>query len=230
MSMNRVIHGAVRRDLDRFTSALSTLDGDDERRAGQVSTAWANFHEQLTRHHSSEHRIAWPALRKAGIRDDLLTQFDAEHDRMAAALEPADQAMRSLRGTPSAEKVKAAREAVATLRAATTEHLDHEEAELEPFYLEHAHTPEMKAMGRAFGREYKLPEAGTYFAWLQDGASSDELARLCQNVPDRLPRSSAGPSAAGTAAPSPRRGGQGELLKSRSCRAPHSSPPGNGWH
>jgi len=41
----------------------------------------------------------------------------------------------------------------------------------------------MKAMGRAFGREYKPPEAGTYFAWLQDGASSDELAGLRQNVP-----------------------------------------------
>ena len=183
MSMNRVIHAAVRRDLDRFTNALSTLGDDDKRRAEQVSMAWANFHDQLTRHHSSEHRIAWPALRKAGISDDLLTQFDAEHDRMAAALESADQAMRSWRGTPSAEDITAAREAVATLRATTTEHLDHEEAELEPFYLEHAHTPEMKAMGRAFGREYKPAEAGTYFAWLQDGASSDELAGLRQNVP-----------------------------------------------
>jgi hemerythrin-like domain-containing protein len=183
MSMNRVIHAAVRRYLDRFTNALSMLDGGDEQRVEQVSAAWANFHEQLTRHHSSEHRIAWPALRKAGISDDLLTQFDAEHDRMAVALESADQAMRSLRGTPSAENVKAAREAVAALRATTTGHLDHEEAELEPFCLEHARTPEIKAMGRAFGREYKLPEAGTYFAWLQDGASRDELAGLRQNVP-----------------------------------------------
>src|SRR5262252_5284331 len=183
MSMNRVIHAAVRRDLDRFISALGMLGGGDQRRVEQVSAAWANFHEQLTRHHSSEHRIAWPALRKAGLSDDLLTQFDAEHDRMAAALESADQAMRSVRGTPSAENVTAAGEAVAKLRAATTEHLDHEEAELEPFYLEHAHTPEMKAMGRAFGREYKLPETGTYFAWLQDGASSNELAGLRQNVP-----------------------------------------------
>jgi hemerythrin-like domain-containing protein len=182
MSMNRVIHAAVRRDLDRFTNALGTLDSGDERRAGQVSAAWANFHEQLTRHHSSEHRIAWPALRKAGISDDLLTQFDAEHDRMAAALESADQAMRSVRGMPSAENVKAAGEAMTMLRATTTEHLDHEEAELEPFLLEHAHTPEMKAMSRAFGREFKLPEAGMYFAWLQDGASRDELDGLRQNV------------------------------------------------
>ena len=101
-----MIHGAVRRDLDHFANAFSTLDGGDYRRVEQVSTAWANFHEQLNRHHSSEHRIAWPVLRKAGISDDLLTQFDAEHDRMAAALESADQAMRSFRGTPSAESLR----------------------------------------------------------------------------------------------------------------------------
>ena len=34
MSMNRVIHAAVRRDLDRFTGALSTPGGGDQRRAG----------------------------------------------------------------------------------------------------------------------------------------------------------------------------------------------------
>jgi|SRR5215469_13901102 len=183
MSMNRVIHGAVRRDLDRFAEALTTIDSSDKRRLEQVSTAWANFHDQLTLHHSTEHSIAWPALRKAGISDDLLTQFDAEHDRMAAALESADQAMSSLHGTPSAEHVKAAGEAMATLRATTTEHLDHEEAELEPFLIEHAHTPEMKEMSRGFRRAYKLPEAGTFFSWLQDGASSDERAGLRQNVP-----------------------------------------------
>jgi hypothetical protein len=182
MSMNRVIHGAVRRDLDRFAVALGTLGGG-ERRLEQVSTAWANFQDQLTRHHSSEHRIAWPAFRNAGISDGLLAQFDAEHERMAAALESAGRAMGSLRDTPSADHVKAAREAIATLRSAALEHLDHEEAELEPFLSEHAHTPEMKAMSREFAREYNLPDTGTFFAWLQDGASSEELAGLRENVP-----------------------------------------------
>src|SRR5215472_8887771 len=158
MSMNRVIHGAVRRDLDRFTDALRTLGDSDERRRAQVSAAWTNFH-------------------------DLLSEFDAEHERMAAALESADRAMGSLRGTPSTEDVKDAGEAMATLRASATEHLDHEEAALEPFLVEHAHTPEMKAMSREFGRDFKLPQAGTFFAWLQDGASRDEKVGLRQNVP-----------------------------------------------
>jgi hemerythrin-like domain-containing protein len=183
MSMNRLTHGAVRRDLDRFAEALSTLGADGERRVEQVSTAWANFQHQLTRHHQSEHRIAWPALRKAGLSDGLLTQFDAEHERMTAALESAGEAMSSLRGTPSAERANATREALAALRAATAEHLDHEDSELEPFLSEHAHMPELKKMHRAFARERALPELGTYFNWLQDGASGDELAGLRQNVP-----------------------------------------------
>ena len=183
MSMNRVIHGAFRRDLDRFTEALSTLGGEGEGRVEQVSTAWDNFQDQLTRHHLGEHSIAWPALRKVGVSDGLLTQLDAEHERMAAALESAGEAMRALRGKLSAERVNAASEAVAALRAATAEHLDHEDAELEPFFSEHADTPVMKVMHRAFAREHTMPEAGTYFAWLQDGASSDELAGLRQTVP-----------------------------------------------
>jgi hemerythrin-like domain-containing protein len=182
MSFNRVVHGAVRRDLDRFTEALSTLGGG-ERRVEQVSAAWANFHHELTKHHSGEHRIAWPALRKLGVSDGLLTQFDAEHERMAAALKSADEAMRSLSGTPTAERVNAAREAVAALRATTAEHLDHEDAELEPFLSEHERTPEMKEMRRGFRRDYTLPETGTYFSWLQDGASRDELAGLRHTVP-----------------------------------------------
>jgi type VI protein secretion system component VasK len=122
-------------------------------------------------------------LRKVGVSDGLLTQLDAEHERMAAALESAGEAMRSLRGAPSAERVNAAREAVAALREATADHLAHEDAELESFFSEHEHTPVMKQMHRAFAREHTLPQAGTYFAWLQDGASSDELAGLRHTVP-----------------------------------------------
>src|SRR5215469_8269158 len=101
MSMNRVIHGAFRRDLDRFTEALSTLGSQGQRRVEQVSTAWANFQDQLTRHHLGEHSIAWPALRKVGVSDVLLTQLDTEHERMAAALDSAGEAMRLLSGSPS---------------------------------------------------------------------------------------------------------------------------------
>jgi hypothetical protein len=183
MSMNRVIHGAFRRDLARFDDALATIADGDSRRAEQLSVAWANFYGQLTYHHTSEHEIAWPALRQIGVSDDQISQFDAEHERMAAALKVADDAMQTLRRTPSADYAKAAREAVSNLSAVATEHLEHEEAGVESVYLAKKDTPEMKEMGRKFSRDMRPPAAGTFFAWLQDGASSDEQAALRKTVP-----------------------------------------------
>ena len=86
MSMNKVIHGAFRRDLDRFTAALGAFPAGDTARARRLGAAWANFDDQLTYHHEGEHTIAWPALRSVGVPDDTLVAMDAEHDAMAAAL------------------------------------------------------------------------------------------------------------------------------------------------
>lgn len=45
--MNKAIHGAFRRDLDRFIAALETFSPGDRMRATQLATAWANFDDQL---------------------------------------------------------------------------------------------------------------------------------------------------------------------------------------
>ena len=181
MSMNRVIHSALRRDLGRFDVALVAFVEGDSRRAEQLWTAWVNFDEQLTTHHLGEHNIVWPTLRQLGLKEDLITQWDHEHDQLAEALRTAGDAMRELRRSPSATNAKSARDAVARLSEVASKHLDHEEADLEPFYLARKDTPEIKAMNRKF--RMKPPAAGTFFAWLQDGASADDVAGLKENVP-----------------------------------------------
>ncbi len=52
----------------------------------------------------------------------------------------------------------------------TVVHLDHEESELEPVYQAKKDTPEIKAMGKAFGKT-GLARGGRFFAWVLDGAS-----------------------------------------------------------
>src|SRR5882757_332900 len=106
MSMNRLIHSAFRRDLTRFENALATFADGDSRRAERLSVAWTNFNQQLTHHHAGEHTIAWPALRQVGVSDDLISELDAEHDRMADALKSADAAMQALRRGPSGDNAK----------------------------------------------------------------------------------------------------------------------------
>lgn len=182
MSMNKAIHGAFRRDLSRFMHALGTFPGDDRARAKQLGTAWANFDAQLTRHHEGEHDIAWPALEAVGVSKELIATLDAEHDTMADALAQARVAMASLSTTATAEDALTALSAMQKLQEVTVHHLDHEEAEIEDVYLTKRDAPEIKAMGRAFGR-VSPAVGGQFFAWVLDGASIDEREAVTREVP-----------------------------------------------
>jgi hypothetical protein len=182
MSMNKAIHGAVRRDLNRFLSALAAFRDGDKTRAAQLGTAWDNFDAQLTDHHVGEHEIAWPSLAKIGVSHETIAQMDVEHDRMAAALTTTRGAMTTFRTTASPADAAAARAAVEDLQTVTVEHLDHEEAEIEEVYLANADRPEMKAMGKQFAK-VSPAKGGRFFAWVIDGATPDELAAITGNVP-----------------------------------------------
>ena len=183
MSMNKVIHGAVRRDLDRFVGALSGFPAGDQKRANELATAWANYDFQLTYHHEGEHEIAWPALERVGVSRELLTTLDGEHDAMAAAMVEARAAIAALKGSASSEDATAALDAFTNLRAVTVQHLDHEEAEIEPVYLANAETDAIKEMGKKFSRDAGPKQAGTFMAWLLDGASDSERESLRGSIP-----------------------------------------------
>jgi len=182
MSMNKAIHGAVRRDLDRFIAALSGFPPGDLTRAQQLGTAWENFDDQLTHHQEGEHTTAWSALQSIGVSKELLATMDAEHESMAAALDATRTAMGALVQTAGAEEAKAALVAFETLRGVTVAHLDHEEAEIEDVYLTKRDTPELKAMGKAFAK-VSPARGGRFFAWLLDGASPEERAAVTRDVP-----------------------------------------------
>jgi hypothetical protein len=184
MSMNKVIHGAVRRDLDRFVGALAGFRDGDADRARGLGRAWDNLDAQLTDHHHGEHEIAWPHLERAGIRRELLDELDGEHEAMAAAMVAARAAMAALREQPSAGRAGEALAAMEELRVVTLRHLDHEEAELEAFYLANEDHPEIRAMAREYGR--RSPAfAGRFFAWVTDGAGPQERAAIAVPRPVR---------------------------------------------
>ena len=182
MSMNKVIHGAVRRDLDRFVAALSAFPAGNKGRAQQLGTAWANFDDQLTYHHEGEHETAWPALQAVGVSPELLTTMDTEHEAMATALAAARNAMGRMQETAGADDARTALASMQTLREVTVHHLDHEEAELEGVYLEKRNTPEIKAMGKQFAKA-GAKRGGRFFAWVQDGATPAEQEAINGEVP-----------------------------------------------
>ena len=183
MSMNKVIHAAVRRDLERFRRALDAFSEGDRERAAALHRAWVNFDAQLTEHHEGEHEIAWPALEAIGIPEQTIASFDAEHERMAADLAATREAMATLVRTATRPDADVAAAALERLRTTTVTHFDHEEQETESALAQHEGDPAMKEMGKKFSRRSGPAPAGTFFAWMQDGATAEERSALADNVP-----------------------------------------------
>ncbi len=183
MSMNKTIHRAVRRDLLRFRDALDAFVNGDRERAASLYRAWENFDDQLTDHHQGEHAIVWPALAAIGIAGSTIDTFDIEHEAMAADLTTAGQAMARLRSTASRSDADVAAAAMERLQVTTVSHLDHEEAVTEEPLRQKEGDPALKEMGKQFSRRSSPAKAGTFFAWMQDGATQEEESALRANVP-----------------------------------------------
>ena len=183
MSMNKTIHRAVRRDLARFRNALDAFTDGDRERAAALYRAWENFDDQLTDHHQGEHAIAWPALAAIGVPGSTIDTFDVEHEAMAADLAAAGDAMAKLRTSASRSDADVAAAAMERLQVTTVTHLDHEEAETEEALTRNEGDPALKEMGKQFSRRSSPAKAGNFFAWMQDGATEEEMSALRANVP-----------------------------------------------
>jgi hemerythrin-like domain-containing protein len=182
MTMNRLIHAAVRRDLERLHTALGMAPDGDRARAADLGRAYANLHLQLTRHHEGEDTHIWPMLAKVGVGQELLGAMQEEHHAMADALAETAAAMKTYAASGSAADAAAARESVARTQEVVERHLAHEEEELEPQLQPHVETPAWKAVEKKLSRQPPTV-AGTFFAWLTDGMSEPGRAYLRSTVP-----------------------------------------------
>jgi hemerythrin-like domain-containing protein len=182
MTMNRVIHAAVRRDLDRLESALAAARDGDVARAAQLQRAYANLHTELTHHHEGEDAHIFPFLAKVGAPAQLLQVMDDEHQAMVDALTATSAAMQAYASSGSAADAETARLSVLSTRAVVDRHLDHEEQELEPLLVPHMKTAEWKSVEKQL-RPTSLVVSGRFLAWLQDGMTNENRAYLRSTIP-----------------------------------------------
>ena len=183
LSMNTVIHAAVRRDLQRFSKALKEFPAGSRERAADLDRAWQHLDHQLYHHHHSEETIFWPALREAGADETLVGDLGGEHDRMANAMTRTWTAMSAFAAEPDAQRLEQAKVAIADLIEAVETHFAHEERDLEPFQAQVIDTPPMRRAAREIRRTQSPAQAGGYLAWLADGADPVAQAFLVQQIP-----------------------------------------------
>src|SRR6476660_4404782 len=63
ITMNEIIHAAVRRDLARTETALRSFPDGDRARAEGIKRAWDFLNHTLHDHHVGEEEHVWPYLR-----------------------------------------------------------------------------------------------------------------------------------------------------------------------
>ena len=182
MTMNRVIHAAVRRDLARLESALAVAPDGDLARATQLQLAYASLHRQLKHHHEGEDSYVFPFLDKVEGAGELVQVMESEHQAMVDALDDAATAIDAYASTGSARDAHTARDAVVRAHEVVERHFKHEEDELEPLLLPHLQTSEWKAVEKRL-RPASLSESGAFMAWIQDGMTEDARAYLRSTIP-----------------------------------------------
>lgn len=182
MSMNQIIHAAVRRDVARTEQALRTLPEGDGARARQLQRAWRNLVRELTHHHESEDEHIWPFLLARGSDAGLMGAMEAEHAAMKSALADAGRAIDEVVAEPTAARARAAADTVSSSSVVINHHLEHEENDVEPLIAQFEDDPEWKALTKKL-RPAALTDAGSALAWMQDGAGGRERAALRENVP-----------------------------------------------
>jgi len=182
MTMNRVIHGAVRRDLERLERALASARDGDVSRARGLRDAYAFLQGQLTHHHEQEDALIFPTLGGLGVDADLLEDMESEHEAMAQALAATRTAMDRYAESGARSDAEAAQAEVGRARRVVDEHLDHEERELEPLMLAHSESEEWRVTERRL-RKQPPKVAGTFFAWVEDGMEPEQRAYYESAVP-----------------------------------------------
>ena len=182
MSMNQIIHAAVRRDVARTEQALRALGDGDAARAREIQTAWRNLVRELTHHHEAEDEHMWPFLQSRGVELSLLEQMEVEHIAMKAALVSVSGRLESVVTAPTAANAAIAADEVSRAAGVINDHLEHEERDVEGPMGDLENDAEFKELSKTL-RPASIVDAANALAWMQDGAGERERTALRSTIP-----------------------------------------------
>jgi len=182
LSMNGIIHAAVRRDVARTEAALRGFRDGDGERARQLQTAWRNLVRELTHHHEAEDELMWPFLQSRGFDPALMEQMETEHVAMKAALAAVSARIDDLVAAPTAANAVAAADETSRAEVVINDHLAHEEGDVESLMGDLEEDAEFKELTKKL-RPASIVDAANALAWMQDGAGERERAALRSTIP-----------------------------------------------
>lgn len=183
----RIVHSALRRDLERTRIVLSEPASITDRRRRAIGEHLVWLMHTLHRHHTGEDEHVWPEIRRRDASaGSLLDEMDADHQRIAEPVRELEQVGASFAtGTSTASEVLAC---LAGLEEALLPHLAREEQEMMPVVAQALSRSEWKKLGhRAFIKGKPFSDLALEGHWVIDHATPADRERMVTELP-ALPR------------------------------------------
>jgi iron-sulfur cluster repair protein YtfE (RIC family) len=182
-----VMHHALRRDLERFSTAVRATPVTDQPVWEALERRWRRVAELLHHHHSVEDSSLWPVLRShaSGQPEDLrlLDAMEEEHGHLGPALESCRTGFAAMREHPCEDHRSALVAAVTALRDGLLEHLAHEEGHALPLLQRSLSEEENAAFERAAEKGYPLRVVPFALCWVMDELPAEARERILATTP-----------------------------------------------
>lgn len=181
-SMMRIVHNALRRDLQRAHGALTRDPPPEERQRHAIVEHLRWLLAFLEAHHRSEDLGLYPVVRE---RDPgavaLLDDMARDHEAVAGAIVDLERAAATYDTSGAPEALVAAIDALSDV---LLPHLQREEDEVMPLVSRVVTDAEWIAIEQAHNLDGKsMAELGREGHWLIDDASAEDRARVLSLVP-----------------------------------------------
>ena len=181
-TMMRIVHDALRRDLERARVALTRGSPPDDRQRMAIAEHLRWVMAFLHAHHRSEDEGLYPVVRErdaaaAALLDDMAT----DHEAVAVAIIEVEAAAAAYAERDEREPVVAALE---DLTGVLIPHLRREEDEVMPLVSRAITNAEWSAIEQAQNLDgTSMAQLGREGHWLIDDAGADDRARVLGLVP-----------------------------------------------
>jgi iron-sulfur cluster repair protein YtfE (RIC family) len=181
-NMMRIVHSALRRDLERARVALTRVPPPDDRQRAALADHLGWMMSFLEAHHRSEDLGLYPAVRErdpgaAALLDDMAH----DHEAVAAAVAVLERASATYAERDEREPLI---DALADLATVLLPHLQREEDEAMPVVSRAITNAEWSAIEQRHNLDGKsTAQLGREGHWLIDEASSEDRARVLGLVP-----------------------------------------------
>jgi hemerythrin-like domain-containing protein len=179
-----MIHRVFRREFGMLPDLIRRVRPDDPARVALLAEALDDLFIGLHVHHSGEDTLLWPKLLTRARPDTgLIERMEAQHVRVAALVEAAEQLLAEWRSTGDPRTADRLATGLKAMTAELDLHLTEEESRVLPLVAEHITATEWAALGEhglaTLGKDKLLMTLG---AILED-ATPAERARFLAKVP-----------------------------------------------